>query len=168
MLEEYLSRGLFRLLILKKNNFIFLSKNIKYKNTLAPLFLNFLIILSNIDRHDFIFHKNKLDFFKNHSNYDLSILMGIATVEYNKEQKLFFNRTNNKYLIIRKFLKRIKLKTLNKTSILDLILKKFIEKHTANKVSMNFDKYSLSFFKRKTIYLRLIRRKLRRMKKMLK
>lgn len=58
-------------------------------------------------------------------------------------------------------------KLIKKISVIDLILKKYIESYLDSKVSLNFSRYCISFFSRRNIYLRVIRRRLRRMRRML-
>jgi hypothetical protein len=96
------------------------------------------------------------------------MLYNLTFNKLNEQNIIFSKKISNKVINIRTQFKASNIKILKKTSMLDIILKKYIETYLDSKVSINFDKYNINFFKRKNMYVKTIRRKLRRMKKMLK
>lgn len=96
------------------------------------------------------------------------MLYNLTFNKLNEQNIIFSKKISNKVINIRTQFKASNIKILKKSSMLDIILKKYIETYLDSKVSINFDKYNINFFKRKNMYVKTIRRKLRRMKKMLK
>lgn len=158
-----------RLLNYNNINNIYLY-NIKYYsyNNIDILFIfNFLKNSKKIELFDVNFLYN-YRFKTECSNYNINILYSSA-IAYtkNKEYEVLNSYTNifkkNKFR-----LKYYKNKFLKKTAIIDLLLKKYIETYINTKVNISFDQYSINFFKHKNIYIKAIRRKLRRVRKMIK
>nr|NP_049582.1 orf328 [Tetrahymena pyriformis]AAD41927.1 orf328 [Tetrahymena pyriformis] len=169
-----------------KNNFI--KKEFINKNNIRALTINKMIfnIKKNLNNHNLNIEFKKsmsvmpfidnsgLKFFKNmanykiYTNYNIGMLYNLTFKKINENKYLFSKKNTNKTLNIRNQFRATNFKLLKKTSIIDLILKKYIESYVNEKISMNFDKYNINFFRRRVLYVKVLRRKLRRMRRMLK
>nr|YP_740730.1 Ymf64 [Tetrahymena malaccensis]ABI51639.1 Ymf64 [Tetrahymena malaccensis] len=154
--------------LLNKTNIIFLISLFNHSNiNFNKLFYIFLYSLEKVDIDSLNFFKNML-FNKFYSNYNVTLFYSIATKEIKKNKEEFFKNNTNKTLLIRNTFKTTNLRLLRKISIIDLILKKYLESQLDDKISINFDKYNLKFMRKKKLYVKVLRRKLRRMRKMLR
>lgn len=102
---------------------------------------------------------------KYYSNYNISMLNTLILKQQVMKNNLKPALEPEKITNIRRNFKAKNLNILQKTSIIDILLKKYIESNTNSKVSINFDKYGIIFFARKNLFIRALRRKLRRIKK---
>jgi len=105
---------------------------------------------------------------KYYTNYNISMLNTLVLKQQVSKNNLKPALEPEKITNIRRNFKAKNLNILQKTSIIDVLLKKYIESTTDSKVSINFDKYGIVFFARKNLFIRALRRKLRRIKKMLR
>lgn len=153
---------------LTKYNIIYTQHYYNFnKIIINKLFYIFLNSLDKVDIYSLNFFKNMI-FNKTYSNYSVTLFYSIAAKEIKKNKEEFLRSNKNKTLLIRNIFKTTNLKLLKKISIIDLILKKYLESQLEDKISINFDKYNLKFMRKKKLYVRVLRRKLRRMRKMLK
>lgn len=105
---------------------------------------------------------------KTYSNYDITMLYNLTFTKLNENNIKFSKKLANRTLNIRTQFKATNTKLLKKVSMIDIILKKYMETYLDEKISINFDRYSIRFFSKRNMYVKALRRKLRRMKKMLK
>ena len=133
--------------------------NIKFKKSMS--------VMPFIDNSGLKFFKNMANY-KIYTNYNIGMLYNLTFKKINENKYLFSKKNTNKTLNIRNQFRATNFKLLKKTSIIDLILKKYIESYVNEKISMNFDKYNINFFRRRVLYVKVLRRKLRRMRRMLK
>lgn len=163
--KEFINNKNIKLLAINNTNFNlkkYLTNhnfNIKFKKTLNTLPL--------IDNSGLRFFKNMANY-KIYSNYNINMLYNLTFKKINENKHIFSKKNTNKTLNIRNQFRATNYKLLKKTSIIDLILKKYIESYMNEKVSINFDKYNINFFRRRVLYVKVLRRKLRRMRRMLK
>ena len=115
-----------------------------------------------------------LDFYKDYSlnkyysNYNISMLNTLVLKQQVVKNNLKPALEPEKIINIRREFKGKNLNVMQKTSIIDILLKKYIESITDSRVSINFDKYGIVFFTKRNLFVRALRRKLRRIKKMLR
>lgn len=153
--------------IFKNNNLIFNLNSFRSNNKFKILFNSYIWNILNIDTYTLEFYRNIRNN-RVYSSYNISMLYIITFDKLNENNIKFSKKLANKTLNIRTQFKASNIKLLKKVSMLDIILKKYIETYLDEKVSINFDRYSIKFFNKKNMYVKAIRRKLRRMKKMLK
>lgn len=151
-------------IIFLKNNIMILNNSYKaYNFNFKNLILNYISIHSELliltQYRDFLFKKI-------YSNYDLSMLYSLSMI--NDDTESIFDLNSNSIINIRKPYKSSNSILLKKTSLIDSILKKYIESSLDSNVSINFDKYSISFVKKKSIFLRILNRRMRRISRLLK
>lgn len=128
------------------------------------LILNFLYLSDKMELSIYVKHNQNMNNIL-YSNYDISMIYNIAI----KNQNIFNNnKTITLSQIIRKPFRANSLNLFKKISIIDLLLKKYLESYLQDKISINFEKYGISFYKKRSMYLKIIRRRLRRMRKMLR
>jgi hypothetical protein len=111
---------------------------------------------------------NYRDFFlrKVYTNYDLSMIYYLSMFDANTES--IFDLDSNSIINIRKPLKVGNSTLVRRTGLIDAILKKYIESILDAKVSINFDKYNLCFVKKKSIFFRILRRRMQRINRLLR
>lgn len=112
-------------------------------------------------------YKNFL-FNKTYSNFSINMLHALSIIKYEDLKSKEIQINANNIIHIRKEFKASNVKILRKISLIDNLLKKYIETTLNTKVSINFDKYNILFLKKKSIFLKILKRKLRRIKKMLR
>nr|YP_740775.1 Ymf64 [Tetrahymena paravorax]ABI51684.1 Ymf64 [Tetrahymena paravorax] len=128
------------------------------------LILNFLYLSDKMELSIYVKHNQNMNNIL-YSNYDISMIYNIAI----KNQNIFNNnKTITLSQITRKPFRANSLNLFKKISIIDLLLKKYLESYLQDKISINFEKYGISFYKKRSMYLKIIRRRLRRMRKMLR
>lgn len=159
-------------LITKKNINTILFINIimqTYNNKTSPIkLLKFQIknyILLNQELITLLHYKSFLCK-KTYSNYDLNMLYSISLLNDNSES--IFDLNSNSIINIRKPYKATNSLLLKKTSLIDSILKKYIESNLSTNVSINFDKYNIAFVRKKSIFLRVLNRRMRRIGRLLR
>lgn len=158
-----------KLITITEAEFYLINKNNKIFN-IAYIYhdLNFLI-----KKHiDITFENLNFNLYREfnlnniYTNYNISMLYAISLL--NSDTSSIFDLDYNSTLNIRKPFKASNSNLLKKTLILDSILKKYIESILESKVSINFDKYGIEFSKKKNIFLRVLRRRMRRLRKLLR
>nr|YP_010411959.1 Ymf64 [Tetrahymena rostrata]QBI37929.1 Ymf64 [Tetrahymena rostrata]URP31119.1 Ymf64 [Tetrahymena rostrata] len=161
------NHNLFKMIIYKNsNNIIFTSNKYLLKYYFDIRFLNFINTVLLIDNHTLYLYRNFMNN-KIHTSYDLTLIHTLALSNIIKKGQM--TRKNiNSVLNIRDQFKATNEKILNKTTIVDITIKKLIESKLKHKVSINFDQYSIKFFKKKNLYAKILRRKMRRMRRMLR
>jgi hypothetical protein len=92
--------------------------------------------------------------------YTLSIL--------NSDKTTIFDFDLNSVLNIRKPYRSSNGVLLKRTGLIDAILKKYIEQMLDTKVSINFDKYGISFIRKKGIFLKLLKKRMSRIRRLLR
>lgn len=159
-------------LITKKNINTILFINIimqTYNNKTSPIkLLKFQIknyILLNQELITLLHYKSFLCK-KTYSNYDLNMLYSISLLNDNSES--IFDLNSNSIINIRKPYKATNSLLLKKTSLIDSILKKYIESNLSTNVSINFDKYNIAFVRKKSIFLKVLNRRMRRIGRLLR
>ena len=93
---------------------------------------------------------------KKYTNYNLNLLYTLSIL--NSDTSTVFDLDSNSVINIRKPYKSTNSILLKKTNLIDAILKKYIESTLQSKVSINFDKYNITFIKKKSIFLKLLKR----------
>lgn len=165
--KEFIDLKKSYLIFYKNYNITYNLSRIMYKSYSANIFLqSYINIIIVSDTYILEFYKNYINS-KVYSNYNISILYNfsikdLARINCWKVSSDSYNISN----ILKPF-KAGNAKLIKKISVIDLILKKYIESYLDSKVSLNFSRYCISFFSRRNIYLRVIRRRLRRMRRML-
>lgn len=165
--KNFINNKIVKLTLHKNNNIIFMCNNIFKLNYFNPIFLKFIQSHSKMDLDTLNFFKNMSNN-KYYSSYNFTFLYNLTFNELNKKNELLSKKNTNKVLNIRSQFKTSNQRILRKTSTIDLILKKYLESYMEDKISINFDKYNINFFRKKTLYVKVLRRKLRRMRRMLK
>lgn len=165
--KKFINNKIVKLTLHKNNNIIFIYNNIFKLNYFNPIFLKFIQSYSKMDLDTLNFFKNMSNN-KYYSSYNFTFLYNLTFNELNKKNELLSKKNTNKVLNIRSQFKTSNQRILRKTSTIDLILKKYLESYMEDKISINFDKYNINFFRKKTLYVKVLRRKLRRMRRMLK
>lgn len=165
--KNFINTKIVKLSLHKNNNIIFMFNNIFYINYFNPIFYKFIKSYSKMDLDTLNFFKNMSNN-KYYSSYNFTFLYNLTFNELDKKNKLLSKKNTNKVLNIRSQFKTSNQRILRKTSTIDLILKKYLESYMEDKISINFDKYNINFFRKKTLYVKVLRRKLRRMRRMLK
>ena len=165
--KNFINNKIVKLTLHKNNNIIFMYNNIFKLNYFNPIFLKFIQSHSKMDLDTLNFFKNMSNN-KYYSSYNFTFLYNLTFNELNKKNELLSKKNTNKVLNIRSQFKTSNQRILRKTSTIDLILKKYLESYMEDKISINFDKYNINFFRKKTLYVKVLRRKLRRMRRMLK
>jgi len=165
--KNFINNKIVKLTLHKNNNIIFIYNNIFKLNYFNPIFLKFIQSHSKMDLDTLNFFKNMSNN-KYYSSYNFTFLYNLTFNELNKKNELLSKKNTNKVLNIRSQFKTSNQRILRKTSTIDLILKKYLESYMEDKISINFDKYNINFFRKKTLYVKVLRRKLRRMRRMLK
>lgn len=165
--KNFINTKIVKLSLHKNNNIIFMFNNIFYVNYFNPIFYKFIKSYSKMDLDTLNFFKN-MNNNKYYSSYNFTFLYNLTFNELDKKNKLLSKKNTNKVLNIRSQFKTSNQRILRKTSTIDLILKKYLESYMEDKISINFDKYNINFFRKKTLYVKVLRRKLRRMRRMLK
>lgn len=147
-----------------KNNNIFLNKGFfesnKYFKFYVLNYISLSIELLTLLRYRDFFLK------KVYTNYDLNMLYSLALLNDNTES--IFDVDYNSIINIRKPFKASNSTLIRRTGLIDTILKKYIETILDTKVSINFDKYNLCFVKKKSIFLKILRRRMQRINRLLR
>lgn len=148
---------------LKNNTKVFNSKLIieytQFKTTINS-YINTSVELLILLRYRDSFFK------KLYTNYDLSMLYSLSLI--NSDVESVFDLDDSSIINIRKPFKASNSTLIRRTGLIDAILKKYIEKTLDTKVSINFDKYNLCFLRKKSIFLRILRRRMQRINRLLK
>lgn len=165
--KNFINNKIIELSLHKNKNIIFMFNNIFYTNYFNPIFYKFIKSYSKMDLDTLNFFKN-MNNNKYYSSYNFTFLYNLTFNELNIKNKLLSKKNTNKVLNIRSQFKTSNQRILRKTSTIDLVLKKYLESYMEDKISINFDKYNINFFRKKTLYVKVLRRKLRRMRRMLK
>lgn len=165
---KYYDLYIANLLIFKNNILMFNFKlNINILYNLHYLIKCFILYNSFDNVYTIKFYKD-FSLNKYYTNYNISMLNTLVLKQQVSKNNLKPALEPEKITNIRRNFKAKNLNILQKTSIIDVLLKKYIESTTDSKVSINFDKYGIVFFARKNLFIRALRRKLRRIKKMLR
>lgn len=151
--------------------FFFLKKNIismsnvllKSNNYYKFNIVNYMRLIVELFT---LLHYRDFYFKKLHTNYDLTMLYSLALLNCNGESK--FDLDYNSMLNVRKPFIASNGTLLKRTNLIDTILKKYIESVLNTKVSLNIDKYNLCFVKKRSIFLRILRRRMFRINRLLK
>jgi hypothetical protein len=150
--------------IFMKNNNISLNREL-FKNNIFFKFYILNYIGLSVELLTLLRYR---DFFlkKVYTNYDLNMLYSLALLNDNTES--VFDLDYNSIINIRKPFKASNSTLIRRTSLIDAILKKYIESTLETKVSINFDKYNLCFVKKKSIFLKILRRRMQRINRLLR
>lgn len=164
--NEYLNGNMAMTFSYKNNNIIFDLKKIFRNNIWDTIFIDYINTIEKTDNFTLRYFKS-MQLNKYYSSYNLNLLYTLALKDVIIAKILASKNNLNKVLNIRTEFKASNYKVLRKLTVFDIILKKYLESCLCEKISMNFDKYSIGFFRRRVLYIKVIRRKLRRMRKML-
>lgn len=145
-----------------KINYIYIYKIILNKK-FKKLILNYFYLSS--DLLNLLKYKNILINYI-YTNYNLNMLYSLSLLNNNVNS--IFDLNYNNIINIRKPFKTNNNILLKKTNLIDILLKKYIESTLETKVSINFDKYNLCFVKKKSIFLRVLRRRMQRINRLLR
>lgn len=147
-----------------KNTTINFNRNLKYFNNQ----LKFQVINYNLLNSELITLLQYKNFLikKTYSNYNLNMLYSLSLM--NDDSESIFDLNSNSIINIRKPYKTGNNVLLKKTTLIDSILKKYIESTLNTNVSINFDKYNITFVKKKSIFLKILTRRMRRISRLLK
>ena len=149
--------------ILNKDYLIFNTNYLKFNSIFKYYLLNYLDLSIEL----FILIRYRDFFFKKvYTNYDLSMLYVLSIINDNTES--IFDKDLNSIINIRKPYKASNSIFLRKTTFIDAILKKYIETTLESKVSINFDKYNICFVKKKSIFLKVLKKRMRRINRLLR
>jgi hypothetical protein len=152
-------------------NYIFFKKNIIALELNHNIYnfdkkTNFYNFLKFFQETLILNHYKELSFKKHYSNFDLNMIYTLSLI--NSDTKSIFDDDAYSVINIRRPYRSTNSVLLKKTNLIDLILKKYIETNLNTRVSINFDKYGIAFVKKKNIFLRVLRRRLRRLRRMLR
>lgn len=165
--KNFTNTKIIKISLHKNNNIMFYYSDLFKLNYYNLIFIKFVQSYAKMDLDTLNFFKN-MNNKKYYSSYNLSFLYNLSFNELNRKNKLLSKNITNKVLNIRSQFKTSNQRILKKTAAIDLALKKYLENYMDDKISINFDKYNINFFRRRTLYVKVLRRKLRRMRRMLK
>lgn len=105
---------------------------------------------------------------KPYSNYKLYNIIVKLSIDNLAQSNNYWYLNNNKSLNSTKLILNNKSIIIYRVALLDLILKKYLEKTLSSKIFLNFDKYNIMFYKIKNSCFYYFKKKLKRMKRVLK